>query len=816
MHFYTEERNPLAMPKHYPEYRTARIFDPSANAGAGDNIQLLSNPADQNGIMWAGFGADRIWSTGCIFNCNSITGDQRALITQFAGVGQRPFLWNIQTTGTVDVYYSNALVCRSSAISLNKWYAAMVGNYSGLAAGSVVLRIYDLESRRLVDSVVNTSAVTGDGLNADIVIGGRDQGGDPFSGAIAHAWAIGNKVVTETEFIKWTQHPLREWDNWKYGSRSGFYYPLLGLNPEPNLTGDGVPDMSLMETTDTVSVPISYSTSYEDVQVIRTEKQKTIPIQLNSRLRMPELLIPGRKPVGSVEIDHNNPLSKNLHHCFTFTENNGLTLKDLVSKVSLPPTDSTTITSIEIDPKYGKYGYISGEDDLNFNGWGGNDETQTWFPIGEEPDVSFFIIARYDGTTDQSDQKTLFSTEDGTGTVDSDNISVGTAVEDGNWHSFAGIWSSTGPAQAKEFWLDGNSMGTGTLSVAAHDAISCRYAPSSNNIEFRTFFSGAGSDGLTIGCSKQNDNDDWNGGIAYCLFFKDRLLSDAEIKSLHADPFQVLKPIHDDFSIPVEEAKLGGFILPEPRYEMPELLIPGRKPTGPVVIDWESSLTEGLLGCYLYDGNPNDDMLNHVTGEYDAKYVAGTSTNTIYPAYHGGYGKSYYQDLTDQGSAEWGPHYEVTENWIQIAKQITLISLVFLKTAQPGSWPYIISLSDNTSANYAIGFKDDPTRHAWVRINGVRTYYTVAVDTVPDKHYTLAGTYGDGFRRAYLNGDVKSAAATGNISTTGTLGLGTNPNSPGGRTFNGYIYYSYIFDRCLSQGEIKRIHEDPYQFLIPE
>ena len=33
----------------------------------------------------------------------------------------------------------------------------------------------------------------------------------------------------------------------------------------------------------------------------------------------------------------------------------------------------------------------------------------------------------------------------------------------------------------------------------------------------------------------------------------------------------------------------------------PNLLIPGKKPVGPVEVDWSNPLTKGLVGCYLFD-----------------------------------------------------------------------------------------------------------------------------------------------------------------------------------------------------------------------
>ena len=44
---------------------------------------------------------------------------------------------------------------------------------------------------------------------------------------------------------------------------------------------------------------------------------------------------------------------------------------------------------------------------------------------------------------------------------------------------------------------------------------------------------------------------------------------------------------------------MAGFFIPDPRFEMPELFEPGRKPVGPVEIGWINTLAKGLDFFYL-------------------------------------------------------------------------------------------------------------------------------------------------------------------------------------------------------------------------
>ena len=57
----------------------------------------------------------------------------------------------------------------------------------------------------------------------------------------------------------------------------------------------------------------------------------------------------------------------------------------------------------------------------------------------------------------------------------------------------------------------------------------------------------------------------------------------------------------------------SSFFIPDRMLRAPELLIPKRKPVGPVEIDWENPITSGLEVVTLFNGN--ETPINLVDGQ---------------------------------------------------------------------------------------------------------------------------------------------------------------------------------------------------------
>lgn len=65
--------------------------------------------------------------------------------------------------------------------------------------------------------------------------------------------------------------------------------------------------------------------------------------------------------------------------------------------------------------------------------------------------------------------------------------------------------------------------------------------------------------------------------------------------------------------------------IPDPRFEMPELLIPGKKPAGSVVIDWSNQITRSME-LFATCGEVKTSIRNKVTGEQLTEMTAGANS----------------------------------------------------------------------------------------------------------------------------------------------------------------------------------------------
>jgi len=301
--------------------------------------------------------------------------------------------------------------------------------------------------------------------------------------------------------------------------------------------------------------------------------------QESEQLRMtshesPELLIPGRKPVGPVEIDWSNPLTGGLA-AFAIVNADGSIL-DLVSGSTFTAVNNSNSLSTEFSEK----GVYTHNTNLSYVVLDTERKVFTDFTLGCA------------GSLDNVSQ------------FDKRLLAAGNSVGDS---TFCGIGTGQGNGTAvRVFWRNDNAAelsytspgGVIAAEEYAHWSVSARddSGGSQRNIrllknqEYVGQFT-TGTSGFTTtvnrfafhavvrsGPSSNSDSKVWSGWLY------GRALSDREVGMLHKDPYQFLKPVvsHVTFGNP---AKDSGVPLPEDRMLAPELQIPNRKPVGPVEID---------------------------------------------------------------------------------------------------------------------------------------------------------------------------------------------------------------------------------------
>ena len=249
-------------------------------------------------------------------------------------------------------------------------------------------------------------------------------------------------------------------------------------------------------------------------------------------------------------------------------------------------------------------------------------------------------------------------------------------------------------------------------------------------------------------------------------------------------------------------------IVDEVMLREPNLLVPRKKPVGPVKIDWSHSLANGLKFCVapttsafeLTEYNPpvvSGDMFIGV-GEGGLCYTGSNSANSDYYSYQANGLRHDYVDLSI---------FSVMKSTASFENYSTIVS----RNYDGSTVPFVFNLKENVTSiggfSWYNGGWDNLRSTAWEALAG------------DSKIHSLAGTYkaSPKSRKLYIDGvfdtsDVPSIA----LPTGNTLPIDVgNYIFAGDNRFYGDIYCVYIFNRNLSSSEVASLSADPYQFLIP-
>lgn len=262
------------------------------------------------------------------------------------------------------------------------------------------------------------------------------------------------------------------------------------------------------------------------------------------------------------------------------------------------------------------------------------------------------------------------------------------------------------------------------------------------------------------------------------------------------------------------------YALPDPRFEEPNLLLPGKQPTGPVVIDWEHPLSRGLVGAWI-----GGSLINYVTGQ------AGTITGSTVTrrAALGGHG--------------WTVTGDAVTDRIDLGTLATTDPLCLYNVGIASFFAYVtyggatvtngaarvIDKSDGANAANGWAIYWSTTGPAWyININGANAsqlYAPGAYPTIPTPgklgiSVDLSGTLGPGGFdvSGYWNGvytDGKNTPPTV-FTTASTAAALLNWNHTTDRQFYDTLHALYIWsDRFLDAREHISLNDHPYQFWIP-
>ena len=275
-----------------------------------------------------------------------------------------------------------------------------------------------------------------------------------------------------------------------------------------------------------------------------------------------------------------------------------------------------------------------------------------------------------------------------------------------------------------------------------------------------------------------------------------------------------------EIQVVVEEDKIPGFVLPEPRFEAPRLLIPDNKPTIPVVIDWSDPLTD-KLDFYLLMQADNIQQADLVTtgDEYATfEYIGGPGSEKVFGSTRG-----IAYDLSDASFDS--PNRPQFANATEFS-----VAGWFLQNTIDTKGPMFGQRGNTDATEY--WSVDTWTDGLLYWSNRLANDYTEAyVDYSP---FVTAGEWfhiafvwngalaNDDRPKLYINGqliswdvvDIDQHAVSGN-NTDDLFYIGYyEQGTPA--FFDGLASVAMGWTRALSDAEISQIYENSFRFLIPE
>ena len=254
-------------------------------------------------------------------------------------------------------------------------------------------------------------------------------------------------------------------------------------------------------------------------------------------------------------------------------------------------------------------------------------------------------------------------------------------------------------------------------------------------------------------------------------------------------------------------------VIPDPRWEMPELLTPDRKPVGNVVIDWDNSLTRGLKSFVVHMNNTS-----HVYDLVTEKIYEGTA------------------DSVDVRDAEQQLKFNGSSNYFEIplsgiGATVSTITKFYFDSVSAAAHLRGVVISGKSTSNVRLSTGRLNGTYDTVRINnhdGTRNNIVDAntIDLTTDDSVTVANIQRDTKPiLGYINGsldDGSGRSGTANVLNgsfsgldTLTIGAYTYSTSSHKDYWDNHISYVMVFNTVLSAELVALLYRDPYQFLIP-
>lgn len=236
----------------------------------------------------------------------------------------------------------------------------------------------------------------------------------------------------------------------------------------------------------------------------------------------------------------------------------------------------------------------------------------------------------------------------------------------------------------------------------------------------------------------------------------------------------------------------------------PRLWVPGKKPIGPVKIDWSNPLTENLQS-FILTGN-NVELVSQKSAVMSGDIVRAVSNGQL------------CTKCTNGPSSDG----KLIGNEVNAGNQIQVTLSVLVEI-----------LDDAEQYRYACGYRDDANAHAvgiTPRHSGnywglfyrdtVKSDTSARIDQTHGMHHLTAVNIASNECKLYRDGKLRHISTTNQTSTIANPSeFVANNNSSNVSISNGdddvVVHYAAIWKRALPEEQVLAMQSNPYQFLIP-
>jgi len=268
------------------------------------------------------------------------------------------------------------------------------------------------------------------------------------------------------------------------------------------------------------------------------------------------------------------------------------------------------------------------------------------------------------------------------------------------------------------------------------------------------------------------------------------------------------------------ESKSPPFNIPDPRWEAPELLIPGKKPIGPVAISKTNSIARKII-TGIYPQKPSESIYP-IHDPFSKGFWGTTSgTHTATPAHDPRYGV--YHSMSPFGTGSTVKSWKIPESKFTSPRgwrTLSIFGVIAATTLAAGNCYYIDNSYSSGDTMHIMRTSGANTIELKLRVNYQYLSLTIDVSDILDELFTLVFNWlGDTDYSVFVNGiepSVTEVDIDSPVSFKDGVYAGWRIFCAGNNNCGmGNLHSMYVSREPLTDAESISFCKNPTQFMVP-